>query len=117
MKSTKASTDIRNRTIRLRVSKTEEDEIKERAELSGLTLSAFIRSVALNVPILSAVDLAAADRLERINADLGRVAGLLKLWLATKRGEGAAASDVDALMHDFRSLKMQMKHQIDSLTP
>jgi len=42
----------------------------------------------LNEPIRSVVDLRAVAGLGKVNGDLGRVAGLLELWLADKRGEG-----------------------------
>ncbi|HAN9741196.1 TPA: CopG family transcriptional regulator, partial [Escherichia coli] len=41
----------------------------------------------------------------KVNGDLGRVAGLLKLWLAEKRGQGARPVDVEAMMNDFRRLQ------------
>jgi hypothetical protein len=46
--------------------------------------------------------------LAKVNGDLGRVAGLLKLWLAEKRGQGASSADVEAMMRDFRALQAQV---------
>lgn len=43
--------------------------------------------------------------LAKVNGDLGRVAGLLKLWLAEKRGQGARPMDVEAMMNDFRKFQ------------
>lgn len=40
-----------------------------------------------------------------MSGDPGRVAGLLKLWLAEKRGEGANAIDVESTMMEFRRLQ------------
>jgi hypothetical protein len=42
---------------------------------------------------------------------VGRVAGLLKLWLAEKRGQGASPVDVEALMKDLWALQTEM-HRI-----
>ena len=47
-------------------------------------------------PIRSVVDLNAVADLAKINGNLGRVAGLLKIWLAEKCGQGANATDVRA---------------------
>ena len=47
--------------------------------------------------------------LVRVNGDLGRVAGLLKLWLAEKRGQGARPVDVEAMMKDFRALQEELR--------
>lgn len=69
--------------------------------------SAFLRALGLNQPIRSVVDLEAVDDLAKINGDLGRVAGLLKLWLAEKRGIGAPAVDVDVMMREFRRLQRE----------
>jgi len=64
--------------------------------------------VALNYPIRSVVDLAAVSDLAKVNGDLGRVAGLLKLWLADKHGRGVRAADVEAVMREFRELQREV---------
>jgi len=48
--------------------------------------------------------------LKQVNGDLGCVAGLLKLLLAEKRGQGARPADVGA-MKDSRALQIE-SHQI-----
>lgn len=66
-----------------------EDEraaIADRAAAAGLTLSAYMRAAGLNHPVRSVLDLHAVSDLVKIIGDLERVAGLLKLWLAEKRG-------------------------------
>jgi len=49
------------------------------------------------------VALAAVADLARVNGDLGRIAGLLKHWLAEKRGEGVSVIDAQSAIFDFRS--------------
>ena len=61
-----------------------------------------MRAAGLNHPVRSVLDLKAV-------ADLGRVAGLLKLWLAEKRGQGASPVDVEALMKDLWALQTEMR--------
>lgn len=95
----------RGRRIDVWVTDEEHAEIAERAAGAGLSLSAYCRVAGLNQPVRTVYDLHAVRDLAKLNGDLGRVAGLLKLWLATKRGEGASPVKVEALMLDFRELQ------------
>ncbi|WP_177217866.1 hypothetical protein [Nitrosomonas eutropha] len=47
--------------------------------------SIYFRTQGLNTPVLSALDPEALTDLVKMNSDFG-LAGLLKLWLAEKRG-------------------------------
>lgn len=94
--------------IRVWLTEEERAEIENRAQSAGLSNSAFLRAVGLNQPIKSKVDLTAVADLAKINGDLGRVAGLLKLWLAEKRGQGARPADVESMMKDFRAMQQEM---------
>ncbi|HHM6473271.1 TPA: CopG family transcriptional regulator [Pseudomonas aeruginosa] len=105
---TKKEAGRRGRTMRFRVTADEGQEIEARAARAGLTPSAYLRAAALNHPIRSIYDLDAADQLMKVNGDLGRVAGLLKLWLAEKPGQGASRHDVNRMMADFRALQSQL---------
>lgn len=95
--------------IKVWVTDSEKAEIADRAAQAGLSLSAYLLAAGLNHPIRSVADLDAVADLVRVNGDLGRVAGLLKLWLAEKRGQGARPVDVEAMMKDFRILQGQMR--------
>lgn len=79
------------------------------AAQAGLSQSAYLRAVGLNTPIRSVVDLKSVSDLAKVNGDLGRVAGLLKLWLAEKRGQGARPIDVEAVMIEFRALQAEAR--------
>ncbi len=102
----------RMRTMRFRVTGDEGQAITERADQTGLTLSAYLRAAAMGHPVTSVIDVNLALELCKVNGDLGRVAGLLKLWLSEKRGQGAKPVDVENLMNDFRALKEQMREII-----
>ncbi|MCC8943355.1 CopG family transcriptional regulator, partial [Bradyrhizobium sp. Arg68] len=78
------------------------------AAQSGMSLSEYMRAAGLNHPVRSVLDLRAVAELGKVNGDLGRVAGLLKLWLAEKRGQGARPPDVEAMMRDFRKLQDEL---------
>ena len=60
----------------------EKAQIQENAEASGLSVTSFIRKVAMGYQVESIVDIEQVVELSRVNADLGRLGGLLKLWLA-----------------------------------
>lgn len=101
----------RNRRIEVWLTPKEETELAEKANETGLSRSAYLRNVGLNHPIRSVADLKAVADLAKVNGDLGRVAGLLKLWLAEKRGQGARPMEVETMMRDFRALQQQV-HEI-----
>ncbi|HBO9691333.1 plasmid mobilization protein [Pseudomonas aeruginosa] len=104
-KKTAYGTRPRNQYIKVFVTESEQAQLIERAAEAGMSQSAFLRALGLNTPIRSVVDLTAVADLAKVNGDLGRVAGLLKLWLAEKRGQGARPMDVEAMMNDFRKLQ------------
>lgn len=98
----------RGRSIDVWVTQAEYEAILEKAEQSGLSLSAYLRTIGLNQSVRSMLDLTAVADLTKVNGDLGRVAGLLKLWLSERRGQGAKPVDVEAMMRDFRALQKQL---------
>ena len=111
---TKDKTTARRRGKPIEVWVTDEEKamITDKAKEAGMSRSGYLRALGLNTPIRSVVDLAAVADLAKVNGDLGRVAGLLKLWLAEKRGGGVNAIDVDALMVDFRGLQATVREKM-----
>ncbi|MEE4372674.1 CopG family transcriptional regulator [Pseudomonas alliivorans] len=104
----KAPARRRGKPIEVWVTDEEKAAITERADEAGMSRSGYLRALGLNTPIRSVVDLTAVADLAKVNGDLGRVAGLLKLWLAEKRGQGARPTDVEAMMNDFRKLEAEV---------
>lgn len=101
--------------IKVWVSVDERTVIQERSVQTGLSMSAYLLAVGINTPIRSVVDLTAVSDLVKVNGDLGRVAGLLKLWLAEKHGEGARSIDVEAVMVEFRELQVKIRSHMSSI--
>lgn len=101
--------------IKVWLSVEERAAIQERADQTGLSLSAYLLAVGMNTPVRSVVDLAAVADLAKLNGDLGRAAGLLKLWLAEKRGEGAKPIDVETTMIDFRKLQAEIRGKMSAV--
>lgn len=93
--------------IKVWVTDEEKAEIVNRAAQAGLSLSAYMLAAGLHHPIRSRLNLTAVRDLAKVNGDLGRVAGLLKLWLAEKRGQGVRPIDVETMMEQFRDLQRQ----------
>ncbi|WP_225923061.1 plasmid mobilization protein [Pseudomonas xantholysinigenes] len=106
--SAKEKTTIRRRGKPIEVWVTDEEKaaITDKAKEAGMSRSGYLRAIGMNTPIRSVVDLTAVGDLAKVSGDLGRVAGLLKLWLAEKRGEGASAIDVEGVMMEFRRLQV-----------
>lgn len=98
----------RGQHIKVWVTPEEKADIADLAGQAGMRESAYLRAVGLNQPVRSVVDLKAVADLAHVNGDLGRVAGLLKLWLAEKRGQGAHPVAVESLMTDFRALQARV---------
>lgn len=69
------------RHLRVPVLPEEEAAIKENAARAGLTIAAYLRAVGIGYEIRGIVDSNEVERLAKINGDLGRLGGLLKLWL------------------------------------
>lgn len=113
--NTKREENLREQSMRFRVTSEEWQEIMERAESTGLTLSGYLRAAALNHQVRSVYDLEAIADLVKVNGDLGRVAGLLKLWLAEKPGQGAKRFEVDQMMRDFRALQGKLSGIMDQI--
>lgn len=69
------------RHLRVPVLAEEEESIKQQANQAGLSVSAYLRKIGLGYPIHNIVDYQSVDSIAKINGDLGRLGGLLKLWL------------------------------------
>lgn len=101
----KASSLRRGKPIEVGATDEEKAAITERAEEAGMSRSGYLRALGMNTPMRSVVDLTAVADLAKINGDLGRVAGLLKMWLSEKPDFGASAATVEAMMVEFRVLQ------------
>ena len=74
--------DIRkHRQLRVPVLQTEADAIRKSAAAAGLPVAAYLRNVGLGVEVRSVLAHKRVEELATLNADLGRLGGLLRLWL------------------------------------
>ena len=85
--------------IRVWVTADEKAGIEEMARSTGNSTSAFLRKVGLGYEVRSILDYSRAQDLVKVNADLGRLGGLLKLWLTNdKRLDGFSQTDLRCLI-------------------
>ncbi len=111
MPTTGKAVTRKHRHLRVPVSPVEEDEIKRLAGAAGLSIASYLRRVGLGYKITGIVDNRRVEELVRINGDLGRLGGLLKLWLtndertksfdeATIRAVLSKVEDTQTMMHE-----------------
>ncbi len=55
--------------------------IEAQAQACALSTSAYLRQVGMGMPVKCVIDQQAVIELAKVNGDLGRLGGLLKLWL------------------------------------
>ncbi|WP_243545470.1 plasmid mobilization protein [Pseudodesulfovibrio tunisiensis] len=74
----------RKTAMKVYVSDEEHQRIIDKAGLCGLSVSTFAKRVCLGYQIRSREDRQARRDLLTVNADLGRLGGLLKMWLTNE---------------------------------
>ncbi|MDR1520533.1 MAG: conjugal transfer protein TraJ [Planctomycetota bacterium] len=95
----------------------EKERIKSLADNSGLSLSAYGRTLCLSHIPRSVIDARQVDRLMKLNADQGRVGGLLKLLinrLAEADGK-ASRREVDSLLYEIRATQNEIRSAVKRL--
>ncbi|MGD9971265.1 MAG: hypothetical protein AB7S65_12555 [Sulfuricurvum sp.] len=98
-KQQKSQEEIRGKYIKARVTADEYEEVNHRSKMYGVTTSDYLRNIALNYPLKSRVDQLAFLELQKCRGDLGRLGGLLKMWLSNKdRRPGLEEVEVKTLL-------------------
>lgn len=112
-------TDKRQRTrlIGVRVTEEEKQAITRHAADCGLVCGTFLRRLGLGHQVRGVVDQKAVLDLLRVNADLGRLGGLLKHWLADedKRPSLETQRDIADLLKRLTDTQQQIKAKVLSL--
>ncbi|MBU5612642.1 conjugal transfer transcriptional regulator TraJ [Geomonas azotofigens] len=75
------NTATRTHQLHVPVRPDERAAIKKMAASTGLPVAAYLRNVGLGYQLHNILDNERVEELARINGDLGRLGGLLKLWL------------------------------------
>ena len=92
--------------ILVRVLPSEKEEIKTRAKACGMSVACYLRTLGLNHRPKAVLDAKAVMELARVNGDLGRLGGLLKMLLTNNerlKGQDRAAHTIEALLADIQT--------------
>lgn len=68
--------------IKVRPLPDERAVLEANAAAAGMPLSAYLLAAGLGMTVKSVVDLRQVEAIAKVNADQGRLGGLLKLWLS-----------------------------------
>lgn len=94
----------RDKLIGVKCTAEEFEEISKRSLMYGVKNPMYLRNIALNYPLASKVDLHAFLELQKSRGDLGRLGGLLKMWLSDKdRKPGLDQIEVKALLKQIEA--------------
>ena len=92
----------------------EKATIQAKASAHTLSDSAYLRTLGLDMPIRSTVDQEAILELAKINGDLGRLGGLLKMWL-TNRDRAINEDRITALVAELEGTQALLFEKVQDL--
>jgi len=103
-KDEKPSAGKRKQHLRVPVLAQEKGLIEEKAQQAGMSVARYLREVGQGYRIGGVVDCEQVRELARVNGDLGRLGGLLKLWLtdderAAQFGEATIRAVLSRIEH------------------
>jgi len=101
--------------LKVYVSREERHAIKKNAAQANVSVSAFLREAALGHTFRSTFDHDAVLALSKINGDMGRLGGLLKMWLAGTPDKGMPVTDIRRLVADINELRHKMLDAVQRL--
>ena len=81
MENDKQISRKRHHHLRVPVFPDEKEAIDRQAKQAGMSIARYLREVGQGYVVKSVTDYEQVRELARINGDLGRLGGLLKLWL------------------------------------
>jgi len=95
--------------LRVPVEAEEGEVIKQQADKCGLSTSEYLRKLGLGYEPASIIDNKKVNELAKINGDLGRLGGLLKLWLSDdRRAAHFDKKTINQLLKDIEQTRTQM---------
>lgn len=108
------------KALRVLVNPDEEAAINSNAEKVGMKTAAFLRALGLGHQVTGIIDQQAVLELAKINGDLGRLGGLLKMWLANDERLEAYGKDkmeevIAATLKDIGDIQKQLKQKVSAL--
>ena len=92
----------------------EKAAIQAKAAAHTMSDSAYLRALGLDMPVKSTLDQEAILELAKINGDLGRLGGLLKMWL-TNQDRAINETRVTALMASLEETQSLLLEKVERL--
>ena len=87
----------------------EKQQIEAQARQAGMSAARFLREIGQGYQITGVVDCQQVRELARINGDLGRLGGLIKLWLTQDQRARAFGEDtIRAVLSRIEATQDQM---------
>jgi hypothetical protein len=116
----KGKTRRESTPLKVWVTPEEKAAIEQKADAHSLSASAYLRRLGLALPVESTVDQQAMLELAKINADLGRLGGLFKMWLTSNESFQSISAQaiqrrVEGALNEVRSLQRKMSDRIQEL--
>jgi hypothetical protein len=109
----KSETVNREKSLRVYLNDTDRKIIEQRAAYSNLSVSSYMRKAGLGLRPRSAIDRVTAMELLKVNGDLGRLGGLLKLWLS--EGGNSEVSDIRKVLQKIDSTMDEIRRKAASV--
>lgn len=100
--------------IKVWVLPSEKAAIQAKAAAHTLSDSAYLRALGLDMPLRSTLDQEAILELAKINGDLGRLGGLLKVWLSD-RDRAIKEGRITALVADLEATQALLFEKVQGL--
>lgn len=95
--------------LRVPVRQEEEAQIKNQAAKCGISVSRYLRALGMGYKPKSIVDNEKVQELAKINGDLGRLGGLLKLWLSNdRRAAHFDKKTINGILKNIEDARSQM---------
>lgn len=98
--------------MKVYVTPEEYKEVIESADRACLSVSTYVRRVCLGMPTPTFEKQKAVRELLGVNADLGRLGGLLKMWLMD---EDRNQREAERLLHELQQIKALLVQKIEAL--
>ncbi len=92
--------------------------IAKNARVCGMSMSAYVRNLALGEAPITKIELAEMNKVMKIHADLGRLGGLLKMTLTNDErlndmGREMGIATIDGTLVDIRAAQAKLLDLVD----
>jgi hypothetical protein len=120
MDAKKEKTRRESSPIKVWVTPDEKAAIRAKAGAHSLSASSYLRRLGLALPVESTIDQRAILELVKINADLGRFGGLIKMWLTSNADFQSLSAQglqrkLETTLTDVRALQKKMSDRLEDL--